>query len=440
MEETGGRRTIPEVEILARLPLRSIARFKSVCKRWNSVIESDYFHRLFVSLHRHSSSSWSLMFRTKYLHPMTQPIGFHGCDTWDLPKSLVSYIIPFQPYPTLPTSEYYFVASSNGLTWIDVFLSRNYNNVYSYKSFVGNPVLQQWVEIPPAPDPWVRNPDPWYPSPFSAVGMVTRLDNGVVSSFKMVRTIEMGMVDRYVDGLYLWRVCVYSSETGLWNIKKLYSPRAVGNFGFDSLHGILYMWDRFMYSNGPGVLIAHDFYGPDADDQCQIIPLPGVDHKKARRGLTTSGEDVIFVEAIHRRLSVWRLLNDEEYISERWQLIREINMPSFVSDVNCFPLAMNPFDADIVYLWLRQDRCLASGNLQTQEFIVHQESDDSSSSEVDCCCRVNASDTVEYLEEFRNGVFMLFQFVLPRWMDSVPPTTKLIFLFRGFLTFQFAYY
>ncbi|KAL1192588.1 F-box protein [Cardamine amara subsp. amara] len=65
--KTGRRRTIPEpilVEILARLPLRSIARFKSLCKRLKAIIESTKFRRLFISMHQNSSSSWSLMFRT----------------------------------------------------------------------------------------------------------------------------------------------------------------------------------------------------------------------------------------------------------------------------------------------------------------------------------------------------------------------------------------
>lgn len=178
MEETG-RRTIPEallVEILARLPLRSIARFKSVCRSWKHVIESDYFRPLFVSLHKNFSSSWSLMFRTDYRRHITQAIGFHGCKTWDLPKSLPSYIMPFQRYPNLPTSEYFYIASSNGLIWIHVLVSRIQNMGYNYKSFVGNPVLQQWVEIPPPPNPSVENQTPWYPNPFAAVGMVTRLE------------------------------------------------------------------------------------------------------------------------------------------------------------------------------------------------------------------------------------------------------------------------
>ncbi|KAF2607529.1 hypothetical protein F2Q68_00043439 [Brassica cretica] len=77
------RRSIPEsvtVQIMARLPLRSIARFKSVCKQWRSLIESSYFRSLFVSLHRNassSSSSWSLMFPIKLQIPITEAIGYH---------------------------------------------------------------------------------------------------------------------------------------------------------------------------------------------------------------------------------------------------------------------------------------------------------------------------------------------------------------------------
>ncbi|CAL9247029.1 unnamed protein product, partial [Arabidopsis halleri] len=61
-----GRRTLPEallVEIIARLPLKSIARFKSVCKTLKSVIESTYFRSFFVSLHLNSLPSWSLIFK-----------------------------------------------------------------------------------------------------------------------------------------------------------------------------------------------------------------------------------------------------------------------------------------------------------------------------------------------------------------------------------------
>lgn len=103
--------TFPEaiiVEIIVRLPLRSIARFKSVCKRWKALIESSYLRRAFVSLHKQSSSSWSLMFGTDYPYPIAEAIGLHGCKTWDLPRSLGSYITPFQPHPD-PRARVYYI-------------------------------------------------------------------------------------------------------------------------------------------------------------------------------------------------------------------------------------------------------------------------------------------------------------------------------------------
>ncbi|ESQ30480.1 hypothetical protein EUTSA_v10011517mg [Eutrema salsugineum] len=416
--EVGGR-TMPEailVEIIARLPLRIIARFKSVCKQWKSVIESLYFRRFFISLHKKSSSSWSLMFRSDYTHPITEAISFHGCQTSDLPKSLGSYIIPsFQRYPNLPTSRYFYVASSNGLIWINVFVTRTDNMAYSYKSFVGNPVLQQWVEIPPPPDQC------------TATGLVTRVDeNGAVSGFKVVRTCDTWRrtEPRDMGGMYVWRVFVYSSETGTWTFKRLLSSHPVnytGSYPPVNHNGMLYLREKGSDPNEPtGVLVAHDFYGPEDDNRCLVIPLPLMSSENVRRCLTTSGEDVFYVEILCPRLKVWRLNNNYSVSSEWWHLSREQEI-NLASVLDCFPMAVNPFDADIVYLWSQQHECLVSGNLRTQEFTVHrQESENWGDSEG--CWRINTSDSKGYVEYNCNvtTVFILSPFVLQRWMDSVP--------------------
>ncbi|CAH2047499.1 unnamed protein product [Thlaspi arvense] len=395
--ETEMGRTISDailVEILARLPLRTIARFKLVCIKWKSEIESPYFRRLFVSVHRSSpssssSSSWSLMFALRL--PITEAIGFHGCNAWDLPKSLASYISPFERYSDLLC---HYVASSNGLVWIDAFTIPIRNSTEYLKSFVGNPVLQQWVEIPPPP------------SKSSPTGLVTRVENGAVSSFKVVRTkverTEMGMMN-------VWSVYVYSSETGLWTFKRIRSScRVSGLVPALNLDGKLYMWDNRCGSVDTefGVLVGYDFYaekGDDDDDQCRVIPFPLPDNKYVRRCLTTSRGDVLYVEILYRR--------------------EEIDMASVGFDVFCFPLAMNPYDADIIYLWSRQHECLVSGNLRTLEFIVHQESENWSSLE-GCCCRINKNDSKSHMIVYRNehstDVIVLSQFVLPPWMGSVP--------------------
>ncbi|KAL1192587.1 F-box protein [Cardamine amara subsp. amara] len=206
-------RTIPEailVEILARLPLRSIARFKLLCKSLKSIIEST-----FISLHRNSCSSWSLMFRTKYDRPITEAIGLHGCKTWDLPKSLASYII--MPCHRLRTFKYTYVASSNGLIWINVFVTHSDKTCSILKCFVGNPVLRKWVGIPP-PDPGTLVEPHWPLNPFTA--MVTRVDeDGIVSSFKLVKVLLNLMIVESMNGesvyIHLRQGCGLSNDFSL---------------------------------------------------------------------------------------------------------------------------------------------------------------------------------------------------------------------------------
>ncbi|VVB00698.1 unnamed protein product [Arabis nemorensis] len=224
-------------------------------------------------------------------------------------------------------------------------------------------------------------------------------------AFKVVRTCESRRVCE-------WRVYVYSSERGTWTFKRLLSSIPLHHPPVN-LNGMLYLCKKGSYRTGPGVLIAHDFYGPEADDQCPVIPLPP--EYNMISCLTTSRGDVIYIEILDQRLKVWRLN------SERWQLSREeIDMASVGFDVDCIPMAMNPFDSDIIYLWSLEHCCFVSGNLRTHEFIVHQESENWSSSKG--CCRINTSGAEGYMEYARYlfSVVMLSQFVLPQWMDPVP--------------------
>ncbi|KAF3525813.1 hypothetical protein F2Q69_00046629 [Brassica cretica] len=73
----------------------------------------------------------------------------------------------------------------------------------------------------------------------------------------------------------------------------------------------------------------------------------------------------------------------------------EIDMASVGFDVLCFPLGVNPFDTDLIYLWSRQHRCVVSGNLRRQEFTLH----------------------VGTHEHETDSVITLSQYVLPQWMD-----------------------
>lgn len=128
-------------------------------------------------------------------------------------------------------------------------------------------------------------------------------------------------------------------------------------------------------------------------------------------------------------LKVWRLNNDES-----WQLLCEIN-GSFV------PIAMHPFDSDIVYLWHQKSphhlvSCnffdkLVSCNLRTETLI-------DPAREYDGVFYMNLSGFEEYMDEIGSSrasdwnygaLNGLFQSVLPRWMEPVPrpPQVEMIY-------------
>ncbi|XP_033129707.1 F-box protein At3g26010-like isoform X1 [Brassica rapa] len=387
-----------QTEILARLPLRTICRFKSVCKTWKSTIESVYFRRLFLSLHGDSSSSsWSLMCGQDEL------IFFHGRKTWDyLPKSPAPLIPP--SFKRFYVGDCNYADSSGGL----VLTTDGSDKAYCY---VGSPVLQQWIKIPPPPS------DPKGDS--SVFGLVTRLDeDGVVLSFKVIRIASYQVTNDYLSSDL--SVLLYSSETGVWTFKVIHSPIQIGNMYNINLNGTIY----FGCLSVPGVLLAHDFYSES--DQFRVVQLPDYpDHNKDyKRTLTTSGGFVMYVRTLAKKedtvLKIWRLMNNDDY---SWQLLWEVGFPI---TGNYAPVAMHPFDVATVYLWSQRDDHLVSCNLRKQDYTVLGDAANDCfidksvcKKSVDELWRPRSSSGEDEDLNFQVCIW-LFQFVIPRWMESVP--------------------
>ncbi|XP_006286208.2 putative F-box/kelch-repeat protein At4g22430 [Capsella rubella] len=382
-------------EIVARLPLRSISRFKSVCRTWKSALESAYFRRLFVSLHQNTSSSWSLLAGTEEF------ISMHGCETWDLPKSIASYFRGI-----LTRKNLYHVASSSGLILMESSDDATY---------VGNPVLQQWLRIP----------DPPHPTVTVVLGLVTSLDeDGVVLSFKVVKMAALVPTrDKSSTCMFLW---VYSSETGIWTRKRLYCPICFTSFrNTISLNGTFYVSQTCLdgLATQPGTLMAHDFYSES--DLWRVIPFPdhNLNHNmNFKRALTKSRGYVMYIKTLAQEgdnlLKVWRLSNDSG--DECWKLLWEIRLP-FDNIRNYAPMAMHPLEHNIVYLWSEENHYMISCNLQTQNYKILRDDDHQD-------CLINKSRCDKYMDEALKsssvqeyGVLVnLDQFVLPKWMKSLP--------------------
>ncbi|CAH8390072.1 unnamed protein product [Eruca vesicaria subsp. sativa] len=329
-------------EILARLPLISIARFKTVCKTWKTTLESPYFRRLFVSAHQNSSSSWSLVCGSKEL------IGFHGCKTWNLPKSLIP--------PSLKgfsIGDASYTDSSSGMVVID-----SSDNSYCY---VGNPVLQQWVRIPPAP------------IASRVFGLVTRVDEDrVVSSFKVIRLATVASTGNDLLSCILY-VFIYSSEIGIWSFKKIYSPHQI----VDARVSV------------DGVLVAHDFYSESNEFR-----------------------DIA--------LKIWRLNNDDE----TWKLLWVFELPSTRAyvpmamhpfDIGTIYLCSH-HDHQLVSCNLRTLNCTILKDGYNDD--GHQDCFIDQSVCDDFVHRI--PDPVSFSYRWGGVSVRCFPLVLPRWMGSVP--------------------
>jgi len=380
-------------EIVARLPFISITRFKSVCKGWRSLIESTYFRHLFVFAHRNSSSSWSLVCGT-FGWSVEEMAGFYGCKRYGLPRRLGSYIPPHGL-----VDKHKIVACTDGLVLLQTVTKRE---TFS----VGSPVLRQSVQLPPHPWKGIS-------SSVLAIGLVTRVEDGVVMEYKVV----------CMDIDYRWEVEslileIYSSLTGTWTRKKVRCPSLIVSLSYKrclSLKKMLHWLDtHYRCRSSVGAIVAYDVYADDDEQQFRIIPFP--DQKACfRRAYTTSGGFLVCINKIHLLLRLWRL---EEYTSDsgRWQLTQEINLTSFGCDHHYFPVAMHPSETHITYMG-NPEKALVSIDLKTHKLTLHTKSSAYRDTMV-----YHYLDTVyvSVVAGFDHDVFYTPQFTLPTWMGSVP--------------------
>ncbi|KAH0896020.1 hypothetical protein HID58_045588 [Brassica napus] len=399
-------------EVLARLPLRSIARFKTVCKTWKTTLESTYFRRLFVSAHRNSSSSWSLVFVSKEI------IGFHGCETWDLPKSPASFIPPSLKRFIFGYLSY-AASSTTRKRCISVFLKkipkdslhhhrlnclrRHHHNSFdcccrspTYAIIVtpstavaahtppSRPLraLHQHHHTPPSRPPSTPQSTP--PPPHR----------------KLARLKIDSVQSTNNDLACIWRVFIYSSEIGIWSFKKIYSPHHIQNmYYYITLNGTIYISCVSVHGV---VLLSHDFYSESNEFRVVKLPEYQSDKKGIRRSLTTSGGFIIFGG-----------------YDESWKLLWVIKLPSISVYV---PMAMHPFDIGTVYLCSHHDRHLVSCNLRTLNYTILKDGcQDCFIDQSVCDSFVNGVSDPRSSSYWWNGVSVKFlPLVLPRWMGSVP--------------------
>lgn len=330
-------------EILIRLPMKSIFLFKTVSKRWLSLISDAFFGRYYAArinndpaLSR-SHQPWIFLFPYFYKEVLPTetvirfPTSFNPERFYELSSSLFS--LSFLPVHTEDSVlSLHIIASSNGM----VLCCRN---AYPLTYYVCNPITKQHVILPTPPKP---------------ASFCHSMDAGIIckddGSYTVVR------IPNEESSSNMLELEIFSSETGTWT--EFNFSCQVRNYS-RSNHKRFYStisYNGILHWAADKQIFAYDPYR--STDQCYSMELPKCSERLERYSLAICcGRLCCFAGG--KSLRLWELTN---YESGKWNLKHQRKLSEicsvdaklhelFGSDVKiCFrPLAMHPFNWDTVY-------------------------------------------------------------------------------------------
>ncbi|KAL6605774.1 hypothetical protein ACP70R_041427 [Stipagrostis hirtigluma subsp. patula] len=261
------------VEILSRLPVRSVCRFKCVSRSWRCLI-SDPEHRkkLPQTLAGFFYKSWNFERCPSSAHHFTNVSGKGA-----------PFIYPSFSYLPVPSSDVLPLDCRNGLLLCCCFLPgpHDRDGLRSFHYAVCNPATEKWVTVQGGNR---------YNSAYLC------FDPAVSSHFHVVEYV-VGE-DEYVTG-----VEIYSSRTGAWSHKEAEWTDDVLLYGRDSARSVFL--DGFLYT----VMVTYLIVAVDMEGNAwKTIPTPG------------SFEDLGFIHQVQGRLGFFDVERDDPFKLSVWIL------------------------------------------------------------------------------------------------------------------------
>ncbi|XP_006362952.1 putative F-box/kelch-repeat protein At1g15680 [Solanum tuberosum] len=398
------------IEVLSRLPVKCVFRYKSVSKRWRFLISATSFASLYIS-RASLVTPWTILANTLCVNMKIGSFLAQSflpdlvSDNWLHSRFSIVH------FPNMVGSSEVgegcnVVGVSDGLVLYDCGVGEEVSDYHIY-----NPMTGCCVAIPRT---CTRFGD-------VSTGFIMKSEGGSLTSYKVVR------LDCQFGESYVLKFEVFSSETGRWRRVVVYMDVAIEVVWLRrpvALNGKLHWIDR-----RHGILVFNPF---DDFNQCRVIGLPG-DIDEQCIDARNNGRSVLFdvhqgqlryVEASvvsvypfgFSGISVWVL---DEYDSSSWTLQHKVKIKDISFDDILIskalngtiptPIAFHPLDANIFYLGFGDT--IASYNMKTLKLDALVDPDD-------------IRDTLQ-----RNGRSSLrktpcwssaFLFTLPPWPISLP--------------------
>lgn len=358
------------LEILIRVPLKLIFRFKCVSKHWHSLISHPSFARFYVSRRLNASSPFRIFYRYVYVSTFKEVLKRLRPDVYVSPKFSVLFLSTFEEQQQ--SDQFKILAVSNGLFMCCLLGPLIY--------YVCDPVTRQFLTLPRGS----HNSPNRHPM-FFGEGLVSKInEHNVLTSFKAVRVEWLSMESSFLN------LETFSSETGTWTEYRLTCPKRIRMLkrGGGPIHcnGILH-W--FVYDHG---MVAFDPYSRDTKE-CRLIQFPDgrdTENEYKHDGLYRLCDEcqgkLRYFEVASEPLqffcfSMW-VLND--YEKGEWLLEFQVTRSDLWSDddnlnsqlpcATFIPLSFHPLDKDVVYLRCVEHSCIVSYNIRAKRMDVTCES------------------------------------------------------------------
>ncbi|KAL3535054.1 hypothetical protein ACH5RR_003515 [Cinchona calisaya] len=192
------------IEVLCRLPVKCVFRFKCVSKQWLYLISHSSFARFYIARASLSQTRpWAIL---------SYRMNVKGSDMSDYPGQKLlgdMYSDDFKcpdTFTALPISQeanghnYKIIAVNNGLELYGWCHNNRVGLNHIAECYISNPTTKQWIALPP-PKRYFR----WVSS-----GFISRVEGGTLTSYKVVR-LDCLFAKRNVLNFE-----IFSSESGGW--------------------------------------------------------------------------------------------------------------------------------------------------------------------------------------------------------------------------------
>nr|XP_017239237.1 PREDICTED: F-box protein At1g49990-like [Daucus carota subsp. sativus] len=357
------------LEILIRLPVKSLFRYECVCKNWLDLISHPSCSRLYVSSKLKASSGFRLFYRYVYAPEFEEVLRRLKPDVLVSREFSVVFLSSLEEQQM--SKQFKVLAVTNGLVMFCSFAPLVY--------FVCDPVTRQWVSLPRG-----RQNSSIFQRRYFGEGLVSKVnENNVVTSFRAVR-VECQDVESFSMDLE-----VFASETGVWTAHTLVCPKKIQllrrGIGPIDFNGIVHWFVHDM-------MVAFDPYR--TDNQCRFIQFPdGCDTKNVEKhdGLyrlcnVSQGKLRYFEIAPEpSELICFKMWVLEDYEKGEWLMEFQVSRNDLFSDdeslsnllptATFIPLSFHQFDADVVYMRCVERSCIVTFNFRAKRMDVTCEVD-----------------------------------------------------------------